>query len=155
MQKTCVIEARVDIRLLASLDAFLQKQNVIAASKSELVRNALTLLHEILAERGQVEDYTLATHSKARAQLARLGNLNKNAQGERELFRKIAEETACLTVATGANHLNRAQPLTVGDIAALITTCEDEERLLTTEEWERIPEEMRIYVPTNYQPEEN
>lgn len=93
LTKTVVIEARTDVRLLATLEKFFLSAEVLVQTKSELMRASLELLHDWLVQRGLVRPFDEMSFHEAYDLLARFGNLNKGGQNRRRLAAALARES--------------------------------------------------------------
>lgn len=99
--RTAVIEARVDIRILARLAELLSELQTPARSKSELVRQALSLLVEILVENKRILPPEALSTGDALSRLSQLGlgSVNRSGRNFRVLAKAIElEDTAGIVI---------------------------------------------------------
>lgn len=91
---TSVLEARVDTRLLAMLAKGMYNEGIPFRTKSELVRNGLEWLHNILVQNGLISRYETIRTDEAIECLARFGLVNTNRSGRNfpTLTKKILAE---------------------------------------------------------------
>lgn len=91
---TSVLEARVDTRLLAALAQGMYNEGIPFRTKSELVRNGLEWLHNILVQNGLINRYDTIRTEEAIERLARFGLVNTNRSGRNfpTLVRKVLVE---------------------------------------------------------------
>lgn len=78
---TSVLEARVDTRLLAVLAQGMYNEGIPFRTKSELVRNGLEWLHNILVQNGLINRYETIRTDEAVEKLARFGLVGTNRSG--------------------------------------------------------------------------
>lgn len=94
VEKTCVVAARTDIRLLAALDDFYFRQGAQVDSKSELVRLALVHYHDLLFKNGYLDmPFDSLTFHQAFSMLAKYGNLHVGGQNRERLTALMGRES--------------------------------------------------------------
>jgi hypothetical protein len=94
MSNTAVIEARTDIRLLATLDAYFSANDATPSTKSELVRLALEHLHDILVINGKInQPFNSMTFTEATTALSRFGNMHKAGHNRAKLTALLSHES--------------------------------------------------------------
>jgi hypothetical protein len=94
IERTAVIVARTDIRLLAVLEDFFRLKGVFPASRSELIRLALEHLHDhlFLVTKEVNKPFESWSFSEAFEFLERYGSLHKAGQNRERLVAKIGQE---------------------------------------------------------------
>jgi hypothetical protein len=88
--KTCIVEARVDARSIASLLLFYQKQGMAIRTKSELVCLAIETLTNMLFAAGHLEKVQSTHEANAIMQMCGMGLGRRN---ERALLAQLAAES--------------------------------------------------------------
>lgn len=99
---TAVLEARVDIRLLARLAEGLVAEGYRFNSKSEMIRQSLMLLHDVLVQNGLIERFETITSPEALTVLADFGleGMNRGGRNVPILNKRISYERALVQANT-------------------------------------------------------
>jgi hypothetical protein len=95
IERTAVIVARTDIRLLAVLEDFFRSKGVFPASRSELIRLALEHLHDhlFLVTKEVNRPFDTWGFGEALEFLERYGSLHKAGQNREKLVANMGRET--------------------------------------------------------------
>lgn len=103
IDKTAVLEVRIDIRDLARVAAFLTEQGIRPRSRSEVVREGMKLIGRIAEEKIE-QDLGLESVSKAVQFLTDLGLLGQTSRDHkhRALFQALQDESISLEQAQGS-----------------------------------------------------
>jgi hypothetical protein len=127
--RTAVIEARVDVRLLANLSDFFHQVGISPTSRNDLVKLSLELIHTYLQKSGKLQPYDELTYTKARDMLSRYGSTNRRGQNLKKLHELLASES---------NNL---------ELSSLLLTSK--KAPLTIEEWRKLDPEMQAIIREN------
>jgi len=145
--KTAVLEARVDIRILANLYDFFVSQDARPNSKNEIVKLALELAHAYLEKSGHVRPYAARTFTDAFDTLKHYGSLHRGGQNARKLHQFVAEESRIGEVFDGKGKLSLAkEPFVDPRVTKAVVyaiTAHSEGRTLTLDEWQELTEEEK------------
>lgn len=91
--KTAVIEARVDIRVLANLYDYFVANDARPNSKNEIVKLGLELAEAFLEKLGKVQGYERRTFTDAYNTLKHYGSLHRGQQNAKRMHQLVAEES--------------------------------------------------------------
>lgn len=157
--KTVVLEARTDIRLLASLQDYFVSVGAHPRTRSELVNLGLELAHLYIQKIGKARSYELLTFNEAYGILQGYGNLHKSNQNKRKLHELMAEENYIQeqiskkigpsSTKTGTQAVNSNKDKLVDpriNIAALTFSAMLENRTLSKSDWDRLNAEDKQLV---------
>jgi len=153
--KTVVVQARVDIRALATLNDYFVQIDAEPTTASELVRLAIELGYLHLLNTKKVRPYEMMSYHEAYRILGVYGKaINKKGQNKRKLHDKLAEEAFIEAQMDREMKVERlpnpqADPrLTAVDMAI---TAAEEDRKLTIYEWNVLGETGQAHI-REYQP---
>jgi hypothetical protein len=77
-KKTAVIECRIDVRILGSLNRYYRESGLLPSSRSELLRQSLTLLVESLSSQGKIPNWRSISNEEAMAELQEFTEITTN-----------------------------------------------------------------------------
>ena len=143
-RRMVVAECRVDIRVLATINRYYHDERIIPSSKSELIRQSLTLLAESLFAQRKAPDWRTMTEEQAVAILADFDSL---AAGSNPL-QALAKSLEINSVSCAPMDLTQFDGLPLPEedqIGAMRLVFElvRNRQLPTMDQWEGFPAEGR------------
>jgi len=92
LKQSAVVEARIDIRVLARIAEGMARENFRFSTKSEMIRNSLLFLHDVLVQNGLIERFETISNEEAVEILGRMGiyEINRSGRNQPTLCRQIS-----------------------------------------------------------------
>jgi hypothetical protein len=152
-KKTAVIECRTDIRILATIQQFFLDAGLVPSSRSELFRQSLKLLVEILKEQGKVRSYEELTNKQASEILESFSTMSIRDQRIKIMAKSLPQEKAKPIEDQLAASTDQAMAVVDIEAAKRAMSFISRGIRLSVLEWDSLPNEAQNIIPFELHPD--